>query len=169
MPYLYESNASPPAGLLIQLEQEEADSVQSSYSNIMQSLFVPTSPRAFDISMLLNQAAITHITYFDLRQSTDSQGAQFRHSAVIREIQGEPYRIKQPIPIAFRQCDPSGIEASFVAANIAWVGETWIEAFNGLQAEILNTFEDYEDNEHQLGPEPLRQLAELRGYIERIE
>jgi len=88
-------------------------------------------------------------------------------SKKILEFPNEPYEIIKPIPIEFRLGDPSGIVASFKEANIASVDETWVEAYKGLQVEILNTLEGYEENEAHLGPEPLRQLRVLRSYIHR--
>jgi hypothetical protein len=44
---------------------------------------------------------------------------------------------------------------------------TWLDAYNALQAEILNTLEDYEESALELGPEALRQLVILKNYIER--
>ena len=84
----------------------------------------------------------------------------------ISDFADEPYEVIKAIPVRFRQRDP-GIEARFEEANIAWVDDSWIEAYNGLKAEILNTFEDYEEDESILGPEPKRQLAVLRRCILR--
>jgi len=92
------------------------------------------------------------------------------HLPKSREIPGfpnEPYECIKPIPVEFQLGDPSGILASFKEANIASVDESWVEAYKGLQAEILNTLEGYEGNEAHLGPEPLRQLRILRSYIRR--
>ncbi|MDA2930498.1 hypothetical protein MYX84_11225 [Acidobacteria bacterium AH-259-O06] len=99
--------------------------------------------------------------------SEDSQSQELGTLKAINEFRGEPYRVIRPIPVRFRRCDPSGIESLFEEANIAWVGEDWVEAYNGLQAEILNTLEDYEENRRRLGREPLRQLTVLRRFIER--
>ena len=85
---------------------------------------------------------------------------------VIFEFAGEPYEVKEPITVEFHRRDP-GIEARFEEANIAWVDDSWIEAYNGVKTEILNTFEDYEENKSILGPEPQRQLSVLRRHIRR--
>lgn len=98
----------------------------------------------------------------------DSGDRQFGQTEWIHDFPGEPYRIKHPIPATLRTVEPLEIEASFREANIAWADKTTIEALTGLQVEILNTLEDYQDHEDQLGPEPRRQLEVLRTYIESL-
>lgn len=90
---------------------------------------------------------------------------EFPSSRLISSFGNEPYEILKPIPVVFRQGDPAGIVASFEKANISMVGETWLDAYKALQAEILNTLEDYIENEDQLGPDPRNQLSILRTYI----
>jgi len=105
------------------------------------------------------EIAIHH--YLDL----DSETFRFEDTKWIFDFPGEPYIVLRPIPVNFQPCDLEGFEASFTEANIAWVGDTTLEAINGLKAEILDTLEDYEQHEDRLGPEPQRQLAVLRSYI----
>lgn len=97
----------------------------------------------------------------------DTDNLEFKYIRWIHEFRDEPYRVIRPIRVNHRSCHPTGVEASFQEANIAWVGEDEDDAFDGLQAEILNTFEDYEEHEDQLGPDPRRQLLVLRSYIEK--
>lgn len=97
----------------------------------------------------------------------DTDNLEFKYTRWIHEFRDEPYRVIRPIRVTYRTCHPSGVEASFQEANIAWVGEDEDDAFDGLQAEILNTFEDNEEHEDQLGPDPRRQLLLLRSFIEK--
>jgi hypothetical protein len=85
----------------------------------------------------------------------------------IHDFGNEPYTIGKPIPVMFHKADPSGYLAVWEEANVSMVGETWLGAFMSLKAEILNTLEDYEANEGQLGPEPKRQLRVLRSFVIR--
>lgn len=111
----------------------------------------------------------THTGKGDFTLNVDDSGdRQFGQTEWIHDFPGEPYRIKRPIPATLRTVEPLEIEASFREANIAWVDKTTIEALTGLQVEILNTLEDYQEHEAQLGPEPRRQLEVLRIYIESI-
>ena len=96
-----------------------------------------------------------------------SESFRFEDDEWIFDFPGEPYIALRPIPVNVQPCDPEGFEASFTEANISWVGDTTLEALNGLKAEILNTLEDYELHQDRLGPEPERQLAVLRSYIRR--
>jgi len=80
-------------------------------------------------------------------------------------LYGEPYKVVREIPVSFRRAELGEFIATFNEANISFVGESMAEALNGLKAEILDTFEEYEANESHLGPEPFRQLAVLRRYI----
>lgn len=111
-----------------------------------------------------NESPIYRLTFWTY---TDNSSEVYSVPVVrhIHSFPNEPYEVVKPIPVHFRRGQPSGIIATFEDANIAYVGETWIEAFNGLQAEILDTFEDYVENESILGPEPQRQLAVLREFL----
>ncbi len=79
----------------------------------------------------------------------------------------EPYRLEREIP-ATVQLAPDGFTAAFFDANIATSGETQEEAVSNLKSLILDTF-DFLSSEppEALGPEPARQLAVLRGFLER--
>ncbi len=98
-----------------------------------------------------------------------TETSQFTDRELITIFSGEPYRVLKAIPITVRSLEiGQEVEAAFVEGNIAWVGPSRVEAINGLKAEILNTLEDFEANKDRLGPEPTRQLAVLRTYLERI-
>lgn len=95
--------------------------------------------------------------------------SRFTDRQLINDFSGEPYRVLKAIPVTVRSLDiGEDVEAAFEQGNIAWVAASRVEAINGLKAEILNTLEDCEANKGRLGPEPARQLAVLRAYVERI-
>ena len=103
----------------------------------------------------------------EILQGTET--SEFENGEWIRDFSGEPYRVLKAIPITVRSLEiGQEVEAAFVEGNIAWVGPSRVEAINGLKAEILNTLEDFEANRNRLGPEPTRQLAVLRTFLERI-
>lgn len=94
---------------------------------------------------------------------------QFADRQLITDFSGEPYRDLKAIPVTVCSLDiGDDVEAAFEEGNIAWVATSRVDAINGLKAEILNTLEDCEANKGRLGPEPARQLAVLRTYIEHI-
>lgn len=86
----------------------------------------------------------------------------------IDQFPGEPYRIRRPIPVLIERVDDNDFLASFEEANLAFSGTTKREAFQNLAIEILNAFEMFSEQESNLGPEPIRQLAVLRSYLVRI-
>ena len=130
-------------------------------------------PQTIDASYdfdLLSTQAIPNFTVA-LAEFTDLfssflQDAALPETRTISDFADEPYEVVKRIDVRFRRRDP-GIEAHFREANIAWVDDSWDEAYNGLKAEILDTFDGYEENESILGPEPKRQLAVLRRHIRR--
>ena len=98
-----------------------------------------------------------------------TETSQFTNRQLITDFSGEPYKILKVIPVTVRSLDiGEEVEAAFEEGNVAWVDRSRVEAINGLKAEILNTMEDFEANKDRLGPEPTRQLAVLRTYLERI-
>lgn len=109
----------------------------------------------------VTRSAEISIHHLDL----DSENFRFEDTEWIFDFPGEPYIVLRAIPVNIQPCDPEGFEASFTEANISWVGDTILEALNGLKAEVLDTLEDYEQHEDRLGPGPQRQLAVLRSYI----
>ena len=100
---------------------------------------------------------------------SETESSRFTNRHLITDFSGEPYRVLEAIPVTVRSLDIGDeVEAAFEEGNIAWVDRSRVEAINGLKAEILNTLEDYEANKDRLGPEPTRQLAVLRSYLEPI-
>ena len=98
-----------------------------------------------------------------------TETSEFKNRELITNFSGEPYRVLKAIPVTVCSLDiGEEVEAAFAEGNIAWVARSRVEAINGLKAEILNTMEDFEANKDRLGPEPTRQLAVLRTYLERI-
>ena len=76
------------------------------------------------------------------------------------------YRVLKPIPIDIRRIGDGNFLASFQEANIAIGGLDSQDAYQGLVAEILNTF-DTLNGEASLGPDAAAQLEVLRSYIVR--
>lgn len=103
----------------------------------------------------------TNIDAGAMRQSIHRPHTQTR----ILGFSNEPYEVMKEIPVTFQNGELGEVTACFEAANISFVSENLAEALGGLQAEILNTLEEYEEHSSQLGPEPQRQLDELRRYI----
>ena len=127
------------------------------------------SDLSYDFNLLSTQAVSIHRVRLD--EFTDLFSSFLQDSALpetrtISDFADEPYEVIEPISVRFRHRDP-GIEAYFEEGNIAWVDDSWPDAYNGLKAEILDTFEGYEENESILGPESQRQLAVLRRHIRR--
>jgi hypothetical protein len=112
------------------------------------------------------------IHYKNLRKpSLDSDNANTMtpdNKVNISGFSNEPYEVLEAIPVIFRTGELKEIVATFEDANISFVGESRLEALNGLKAEILDTLEDYEKHESQLGPGPRRQIGVLRKHIRHI-
>jgi Arc/MetJ-type ribon-helix-helix transcriptional regulator len=91
------------------------------------------------------------------------------HTAVfpITTFAPEPYQIRRDIPAVVEPAG-DGFIATFFDANISTSGDTEVEAVSNLRSLILDTFE-YLDSEPSdgLGPEPARQLAVLRVFLNR--
>lgn len=85
----------------------------------------------------------------------------------IKNLPGEPYIVRKPIPVKIEQTDEDDHTASFEEANLAISGSTEQEAFQNLILEILNAFEDFCGEEQALGLEPSRQLVIFRQYLVR--
>ena len=75
------------------------------------------------------------------------------------------YALTKSIPVTIKQGEDGEFIASLEEANIAMSGETAWEATRNLIANILDVFDIYASEEGNLGPEPIRQLRELRLYI----
>lgn len=119
-------------------------------------------PSLFEIGMGSSATERWHLTdlAIDLAEISPVHG----RTTILRFCE-EPYEVVSPIPVSFRKGGLGEFVATFAAANISFVDQSLAEALSGLEAEILNTYEDYEAHESQLGPEPKRQLAVLRKHI----
>jgi hypothetical protein len=84
---------------------------------------------------------------------------------LINSFPGERYTLLKPIPVKIERIGENDWVASFEDANLGMSGESQQEAFQNLIADILDTFETFGREEHNLGPEPSRQMAILREYI----
>ena len=84
----------------------------------------------------------------------------------ITTLAPEPFDLHRPIQVVVR---PAGEEyvATFFDANISMSGDTEEEAISNLRELIVDVFEELEADEANLGPEPSRQLAVLRTFMER--
>ena len=76
------------------------------------------------------------------------------------------YRLLQPMTIHYQRLG-SGYVASWPEANIAVSGTTREDAYDALEIEILDAFDDWSADEAALGPGPQRQFAVLKKYIQR--
>ena len=163
--HTHESNADgDDSWTLVFLKHTQAGEVQPSYE--------PTySPSSECVGGLVSQLPVVSRCDFPKNLGSILLGSgtgEFSNRELITEFSGEPYRVLTSIPITVHSLDiEAGVEAAFAEGNIAWVGDSRVDAINGLKAEILNTIEDFEANEDRLGPEPAHQLAILRSYLER--
>ena len=82
----------------------------------------------------------------------------------IDDFGAENYRVLQPIPVDIRRIGDEDFLARFHEANIAIGGRDPQDAYQGLVAYILDTFEAL-NNEARLGPDAMAQLEVLRTYI----
>ena len=161
MPVLDSGSASKPTQVrLLSPSTASAEIIRSSVPVVQSGVGAIYPPH--------HRATVTESTPSSIHSPTfDSEYRQLEGKEWVSEFGSEPYSVLRPIPVDIRPCDPEGFEASFAKANISWVDDTRLEALNGLKAQILNTLDDYEENENQLGPEPRRQLDLLRSYIRR--
>lgn len=98
--------------------------------------------------------------------STD-ESVELPNSDFIGNFPGEPFVLLQKIPLNIRRIDAYNYLAEFEEANIGMSGDSREEAIENLACTILDTFENYEKEEHRLGKEPSRQLTVLRSYIRK--
>jgi hypothetical protein len=84
----------------------------------------------------------------------------------IQRFESDDHRLLRPITVRFERSG-RGYVARFDEANFAISGTTKQDAFQALETEILDAFDDWTGDESILGPGPRQQLAVLRNYIER--
>jgi hypothetical protein len=76
----------------------------------------------------------------------------------------ERHQLTKPIPVTIEENDDDGVIATFDAANISMSGDTLPAALLALSDYIEDIYETYAAEMH-LGPEPMRRLGVLRGYL----
>lgn len=87
-------------------------------------------------------------------------------SVLIATLAPEPFEVKRAFQVVVRPADGEFI-ATLFDANLGMTGDTAEEAVANLKATIVDTFDLFEENEANLGPEPQRQLAVLRELIQK--
>lgn len=81
----------------------------------------------------------------------------------------EPYRVKKAIPVCV-QHRMDGFVASFADANILASGDTQQEAYGNLKELLLDVFDNLSALPvSKLGPEPRRQLAVLKDFLDAAQ
>ena len=87
--------------------------------------------------------------------------------APIGSFAPEPYGLLKPILVAIHSIE-GGFNACWFDANIHASGDNEEEAVCNLKSLILDFFDTYSnESANGLGPEPTRQLAVLREYIQK--
>ena len=84
----------------------------------------------------------------------------------ITTLAPEPFDLLREFPMTVVPED-GGYLATFFDAGISMTGDTREEAVANLRMMLVDMFDDFEAQEHQLGPEPKRQLDVLRTFIRR--
>jgi hypothetical protein len=79
----------------------------------------------------------------------------------------EPYRVLKPILVSVH-CVEGGFNAGWFDANIRSSGDNEEEAVSNLKSLILDLVDSLsKESAEKLGPEPTRQLAVLKEYIQK--
>ena len=84
----------------------------------------------------------------------------------IDQFEATEYQIVKPITIRYERAD-FGYIASFEDANFAVSGITKQDAYQALEMEILDAFDEWIADESALGPGSLQQLAVLKKHIQK--
>lgn len=85
----------------------------------------------------------------------------------INTLAPAPYEILKPFLISVQPVEDE-FEAGWFDANIHFSGDNEQDAVSNLKELILDTFETYiTESPETLGPEPTRQLAVMKEYIQR--
>ncbi len=82
----------------------------------------------------------------------------------ITSLEPEPFDLARDIPAVVQPTD-DGFLATFFDAKIGMTGDTKEEAVANLRLLLVDVFEELEKEEEQLGPDLVRQLAVLRGFV----
>lgn len=110
------------------------------------------------------QPAADHLPLWQIRKAAADQAPQRSEYDWIDDLGEAGYGILRPIPLEIKRIGIGSFEAAFRKANIAMSGNDGNDAFQGLVAEILDTF-DLLLSEPSLGPDAAKQLRILRTYI----
>ena len=106
---------------------------------------------------------------FSLKLSREAGAGQEAAGDAIDILRDEPYILLQPIPVRIKEGEEGGgFVACFQEANIGMSGDSPEEARGNLIADILDAFELLLSEESTLGPEPSRQLAVLRRFLQPL-
>ncbi len=84
----------------------------------------------------------------------------------IATLEPEPFELLRTIPVVV-QPTADGYLATFFDANIGITGDTMEESVANLRVLLVDVFEELEREETELGPQLVRQLAVLRGFMKR--
>lgn len=78
-----------------------------------------------------------------------------------------PFKLLQEIPVVLQ---PSGDDwiATFFDANVQASGDTQTEAVANLKDILISMFRRFSKEAERLGPEPRRQLAVLREFVQKV-
>ncbi|HUT14174.1 MAG TPA: hypothetical protein VMY42_27055 [Thermoguttaceae bacterium] len=84
----------------------------------------------------------------------------------VTTLDPEPFQLLRDMQFVVRPTD-DGYLATLFDANIGMTGDTREEAVANLKVLIVDIFDQLEQNEDKLGPEPARQIAVLRSFMRR--
>ncbi len=84
----------------------------------------------------------------------------------ITTLAPEPFDLLRTIPVV-AQPTADGYLATFFDANVGITGDTMEESVANLRVLLADVFEELEREEARLGPQLVRQLAVLRGFMKR--
>jgi predicted DNA-binding antitoxin AbrB/MazE fold protein len=84
----------------------------------------------------------------------------------ISTLDPEPFDLLRTIPVVV-QPTVAGYLATFFDANVGITGDTKEESVANLRLLLVDVFEELEREEARLGPQLVRQLAVLRGFMKR--
>jgi len=84
----------------------------------------------------------------------------------VMTLDPEPFQLLREMQFVVRPTD-DGYLATLFDANLGMTGDTREEAVANLKVLIVDIFDQLEQNEDKLGPEPARQIAVLRSFMRR--
>ena len=84
---------------------------------------------------------------------------------LIEDLREPGYDLLMPIPVEVAKIGPEHFEASLPAANIGMAGKDSDGAYQGLVAQLLDTFDGLVEAEPRLGRSAAEDLRVLRTYL----